>query len=74
MYGVTLQICLYVFETVAKSVPDGAGSTDDPVAFFPSATVETVLVFDPAGAGGAILEAGAGVGCLDMARCASKKK
>ena len=58
-----------MFETVAKSVPDGAGSTVDPVAFFAPATVEAVLVFDPVGAGaGALLEAGAGAGCLDMAR------
>ena len=70
VYGVTLQIFLYIVETVAKLVPDGAGSTDDPVAFCPPATVEAVLFLDPAGAGArAFLEAGAGPDCLDIARC-----
>ena len=75
MYGVTLQICSYVFETVAKSVPDGAASTDDPVAFFPPATVEALLGFDPAGAGAsALLEAGAGADCLDIARIETERR
>ena len=74
MYGVSLQICVYVFETVAKSVPDGAASTDDPVAFFPPATVEALLVFDPTRPGAcALLEAVAGGGCLDIARSETKR-
>ena len=61
---------LYIVETVANFFLNGVGSTDDPVAFCPPATVEAVLFLDPAGAGArAFLEAGAGPDCLDMARC-----
>ena len=69
VYGVFLQTVIYVFETVAKSVPDAAGPAVDPAPRFPPATVEAVVVFDPVGAdAGALLEAGAGADDLDMAR------
>ena len=58
VYGVFSHTFIYVFETVAKSVPDAAGPAVDPAAF------------DPVGAdAGALLEAGAGADALDMARC-----
>ena len=58
----------YVFETVAKSAPDTAGPAVDPPAFFPAATVEAALVFDPAGADAVpLFEAGVDADALDMA-------
>ena len=78
MYGVTLQILLYILKTVAKSVLGTAGPTVDAAAgpivddaaFFPPGTVEAVLVFDPVDAdAGPLLETGAGGDDLDMVCC-----
>ena len=70
MYGVTLQIFLYVLETVAKFVLGTASPTVDDATLSPPDTVEAVLVFDPVGAdAGALLEPGAGGDGLDMVGC-----